>query len=277
MIRRRRLTRLAPGVPASRIASTGSTCVARRAGTKPETSVAIMPTASATMIVRASITVPVEGRSIPAEDSSPRSAGAITSPPRMPTTEATKPITSVSTTTELSTWRREAPSVRSSANSRERCATVTANVLKIRKPPTNTAIPANTSSAILRKPSESVMSAEALSACSSPVRTSALPPSSRATAALSCSGDVPSCAATAISDSSPGVALIRCTSESGIDMLLIPSELWSPSLEMPTRSYSFAGARPAILILSPTSKPSWSAVDLSSVTSPTLSARWPST
>ena len=186
-------------------------------------------------------------------------------------------MTSVSATTELRIWRREAPSVRNSANSRERCATVTANVLKIRKPPTNTAMPANTSSAMVRKPSESVMSAEALSACSSPVRTSALPPSARVTAALSCSGEVPSSAATAISESSPGVALIRCTSESGIVRLLMPSELWSPSLEMPTRSYSFAGARPAIRIRSPTLKPSLSAVALSSVTSPTRSTRRPST
>ena len=205
------------------------------------------------MMVRGSITVLVDGSSKPTVASSARSAGAISSPPRIPITDATKPITSVSTTTELSTWRRDAPSVRSSANSRERWATVTANVLKIRKPPTNTAMPANTSSAIVRKPSESVMSADALSASSWPVRTSARAAQrARRSPALSCSGEVPSCAATAISVISPGVSAIRCTSSSGIDMLLMPSDSWSPSLEMPTTSYSFAGARPAIFSLSPT-------------------------
>ena len=105
----------------------------------------------------------------------------------MPTIEAARPITAASTTTELSTWRRDAPSVRSSANSRERWATVTANVLKIRKPPTSTATPAKTSRAILMKPSESLMSDALCSACSSPVSTSAVPPSDRLMAALSCS------------------------------------------------------------------------------------------
>ena len=54
---RLRLTRLAPGVTASRIASTGSTCVARRAGMSPEISVEIIPTARPTMTVRGAITV----------------------------------------------------------------------------------------------------------------------------------------------------------------------------------------------------------------------------
>ena len=50
---------------------------------------------------------------------------------------------------------REAPSTRSSANSFVRCATVTVNVLKIRKPPTSSATPAKTSSAVRMKPSAS--------------------------------------------------------------------------------------------------------------------------
>ena len=45
----------------------------------------------------------------------------------------------VSTSTERSTCAREAPSTRSSANSFVRCATVTVNVLKIKKPPTSSA------------------------------------------------------------------------------------------------------------------------------------------
>ena len=57
------------------------------------------------------------------------------------------PITSVSTITERSTCRREAPSVRSVANSRVRCATVIESVLKITNAPTNSAMPPNASSA----------------------------------------------------------------------------------------------------------------------------------
>ena len=47
--------------------------------------------------------------------------------------------------TEPSTWRREAPIVRSSASSRERWATVIDSVLKIVNAPTNIAMPPNTS------------------------------------------------------------------------------------------------------------------------------------
>ena len=233
-ISRLRLTRRVPGRTASRIASSGSTCVARRAGMKPETSVAIIPTARPTMIVRAAITVPVDGSSSPNDASSPRRPGASRSPPMMPRTDATKPITRVSATTDVSTWRRDAPSVRSSANSLERCATVTANVLKIRNPPTKTAMPANTSRAMVRKPSDSLMSPAVSSACSLPVRTTAASPSASAMRALSCSGDVPPSAATTTSVSSPGFCAIFCTSESGMVIEPMPSDPWSPILPMPT-------------------------------------------
>ena len=223
----------APGVSASRIASSGSTCVARRAGMKPDTSVAIMPTASATMIVRAATTVPVDGSSSPNEASRPRRAGARISPPRSPMTDAAKPMIRLSTTTELSTCRRDAPSVRSSANSRERCATVTANVLKMRKPPTSTATPAKTSSPILRNPSESLMSPAAFSACSSPVRTSAVPPSAASIRRLSSSGVVSPSAATTTSVIAPGSRPIFCTSDSGMTSVPMPSEFWSPILAIP--------------------------------------------
>ena len=59
--------------------------------------------------------------------------------------DATRPITSASTITEVSTWRRDAPIVRSVANSRVRCATVIESVLKITNAPTKSAMPANES------------------------------------------------------------------------------------------------------------------------------------
>ena len=47
--------------------------------------------------------------------------------------------------TEARICRRDAPIMRSVANSRVRCATVIESVLKMTKAPTNSAIPANES------------------------------------------------------------------------------------------------------------------------------------
>ena len=64
--------------------------------------------------------------------------------------------------------------MRSIPNSRVRWATVIAKVLKIRKAPTKTVIPAKISSAVVRKPKPSLMSwASSLATCS-PVLTSTL-------------------------------------------------------------------------------------------------------
>ena len=52
-------------------------------------------------------------------------------------------MTSDSRVTVVRIWRREAPIVRSVANSRVRWATVIENVLKMTNAPTNRAIPAN--------------------------------------------------------------------------------------------------------------------------------------
>jgi hypothetical protein len=67
------------------------------------------------------------------------------SPPIRPTIEASRPITSASSATEPSSWRRDAPIVRSVANSRMRCATVIDSVLKMTNAPTKSATPANES------------------------------------------------------------------------------------------------------------------------------------
>ena len=174
--------------------------MARRAGTKPDTTVAMIPTAKPAMIVRGSSGRLVPPSSRPKAPSSARKPGAAARPRAIPTIEASTPITRVSASTDRRTCPREAPSVRSSANSFDRCATVTANVLKIRNPPTSSAMPANTSSAIRMKPSASERSLADLSACSLPVRTvNSLRGSSAAIAALSSSGDVPLAAATEMS------------------------------------------------------------------------------
>ena len=179
--------------------------------------------------------------------------------------------------TELSTWRRDAPSVRSSANSRERWATVTANVLKIRKPPTSTATPANTSRPILRKPSESVMSDAALSACSLPVRTTAVPPSAPAMRGLELLGRGAALGRATISVIAPGSRAIFCTSSSGIVDADDAERVLVADLGDAGDLVAVAGVRPAISSSSPTAKSSRSAVALSSVTCPGSSAGPPST
>ena len=113
----------------SRMAVTGETRVARSAGPSPARTVTMMPTASETMIVRAPNTVLVDGRSMPTDANTPLSSFARPRPATRPIAEATVPIASASTTTERSTWRLLAPSARSSASSRERCATVIESVL----------------------------------------------------------------------------------------------------------------------------------------------------
>ena len=69
----------------------------------------------------------------------------IPKPARIPSTEATSPITRPSITTDRRTCLREAPRVRSVANSRVRWATVIDRVLKITNAPTSSAIRPNPS------------------------------------------------------------------------------------------------------------------------------------
>ncbi len=113
----------------SRIAVTGETRVARTAGERPDSTVTMMPTASETTIVRVANTVPVSGSSTPLAANTLDSPLASSRPTPRPISEATVPITSDSVSTDRSTWRRLAPSARSSASSRERWATVMDSVL----------------------------------------------------------------------------------------------------------------------------------------------------
>ncbi len=53
--------------------------------------------------------------------------------------------------TERNTWRRLAPTMRSSASSRVRCPTVIEKVLKMVNPPTNKEMKAKTSRAVEKK------------------------------------------------------------------------------------------------------------------------------
>src|SRR6266545_3286101 len=87
-------------------------------------------------------------------------------PAASPRTDASRPITTASTSTEPIICRRLAPIARMSASSRVRCATMIENVLRIRKMPTNSATAAKPSRTLLKKSNPCLMS-DAVASCSS--------------------------------------------------------------------------------------------------------------
>ncbi len=105
------------------------------------TSVMIVPSASETSTVRSANTVPDLGRSMPNATNSAFMPFPMPRPRNSPISDASRPITRPSRTTERITCLRDAPSVRSVANSRVRWATVIDRVLKITNAPTNSAMP----------------------------------------------------------------------------------------------------------------------------------------
>ncbi len=113
-----------------------------------EISVTATPTAMATIGVRASNTSGADGSVIPNALSSALSPSAATTPSPRPTRDATSPVTAASPSTERNTWRRPAPTRRSSASSRVRWLTVIESVLKMVNAPTNSAMAAKMSSAV---------------------------------------------------------------------------------------------------------------------------------
>lgn len=71
-------------------------------------------------MVRPATTVSIAGRSIPRDLKTAISPPVSAKPTAIPIPEATSPTANASSTTEPSTWRREAPTVRNIANSRAR-------------------------------------------------------------------------------------------------------------------------------------------------------------
>ena len=104
-----------------------------------------MPTISETTTVRVANTRSAR-RQLDAERAEqPSIPSASRTPNPSPMSEARSPITSDSRITEARIWRRDAPIVRSVANSRVRCATVIEKVLKMTNAPTKSAIAAKVS------------------------------------------------------------------------------------------------------------------------------------
>ena len=132
-------------MPPSRTAAIGAIRVARTAGQTDATSVTSVPVRIATTAVRVWNTIADCGSSSSTAAKSFVSPFASRTPRPRPTADATRPRIVPSRMTERSTWRREAPSVRSVASSFVRCATVIESVLKMTNAPTKSAIPPNAS------------------------------------------------------------------------------------------------------------------------------------
>ena len=221
----------------SRRPVTGGTRVTRSAGMRDASTVSSVPSTSERMIVRAAITVPSLGRSISSAWNSALMAGAKAMPRSSPITDANSPRTNASRTTEVTSWRRLAPSVRSIANSRVRWATVIEKVLKIRKEATNSDTPAKMSRAVRRMFMNSSTSAFWDSVFSSPVSASTVFGRLLVSERLRAVGPTPSSAATLIWSNLPSLRVIRWASGSvNTAMLEPPKESTLPSVTMPTSS-----------------------------------------
>jgi hypothetical protein len=157
-----------------------------------------IPTSRLTMTVRGAKTIPLFGKSMPKLTRSAFSPTASASPRSSPMTDAMIPTTSASRSTEASTWRREAPRVRSVASSRIRWATVMASVFAITKAPTKSAIPPKASRRYLKKFRPSWTSWLSDFACSSPLFTCAVAGSTGLTSLTSVEVETPGFAATSI-------------------------------------------------------------------------------
>lgn len=132
------------------IAATGGIFAARRPGSQAAVIVISTPTSRAVATVPGETTSGPSGTVSPREPIRARIPAPMPTPAARPVTAATVPTTNASISTDRVTWRREAPTARSSASSLVRWATSIVKVLAMMNVPTNRAIPAKTSSAFFR-------------------------------------------------------------------------------------------------------------------------------
>ena len=123
------------------------------------------------MIVRVSSVRPLFGSVNPTASNSEKRPLASARPANRPTIDASVPITSASSMTERSTCDRDAPSVRSVANSRIRWAIVIESELAMTKLPTNSATPPKPSRNFCRKEMKESVSFASSCDCACAVRT----------------------------------------------------------------------------------------------------------
>jgi hypothetical protein len=252
-ITRRRLGAGASGAVSSRMAATGETRVARTAGITAAAAVTPMPTVRPIAMVRGSRPTAARGMPIPAASNSVPSRREKPRPASSPATEAARPRTSASAATLASTCPRVAPSARSSANSRRRCATVIENVLKMMNAPTSSAAPENARSAGFRNaPMLSLISFDLSAVACAPVLTSRLRGSTARRLRTRSSGDTPERAAATMLVTFPSSRFHDWTSPRGAMIIVAPPiEATSPKSTTPTRR---AGWMPVRLV-TPTRAP----------------------
>ncbi len=239
-------------VAPSRTAAMGGTRVARRAGKSPASTVITIPTSRLTTTVRIEKTRLEVGSPPPRASNNALSPFASNTPSARPTSEATTPITSASKRTETRTWRRDAPSVRSVASSRVRCATVIDIVLKITKAPTNSAIAANESRKYLMIFTNWLTSPLSSSACSVPLRTVTSVETSSSIRSTSVAGFTPSAAAAWIASNESLRSKRRCAvGMSKTANVAVPSDSTSPYRASPTTLKASTGPSDATLTVSP--------------------------
>ena len=116
--------------------------VAFHAGPAPATIVTSTPTISEITTVDGSTAMPPAGSAKPNASNMSFSSCASPMPPKSPAIEAQMPSTSASSVTHVRICRRDAPIVRSSADSRVRWATRIENVLWMLNAATSNAMPA---------------------------------------------------------------------------------------------------------------------------------------
>ena len=116
----RRVPSPEPNRNPDRIAATGGTVAARRAGVSDANIVTPIPTIKATMIVRGAMMMSMLGNVRPSQPMTLRRPSANNTPPPSPTTDAITPTINDSSSELNLTWRPLAPSARSRASSRTR-------------------------------------------------------------------------------------------------------------------------------------------------------------
>ena len=200
---------------------------------------------------------------------SQKSPLASASPRKSPTTEASVPIARDSISTENRTWRRDAPSVRSVANSRVRCAIVIEREFAITKAPTKSAIPAKPRRNFCRKFRKPLTSSASFVACASPLLTCVPLGRIVRTLAISSACETPAFFAIRIWSSLPSLSNSDCaTGRSNPASVAPPIDDTAPYLAIPEIRNFSTGPRDWIPIIWPTVKCSLPAVDLSTMTSP---------
>ena len=142
---RKRANRPGAIVAPSRTAAIGGTRVALNAGKMLAISVTMIPRSSETMIVRALKIRPLFGSVNPTASKKLKEAGRERKAKKQPDDRRDRAHHEDAMITEKRTCRRDAPSVRSVASSRVRCAIVIERELKMTKAPTKSAITPNAS------------------------------------------------------------------------------------------------------------------------------------